>query len=261
LDLWSNRVSWKAASQKAEAALLPQLLVAGVALLVGEVDGVQRLEVVVEPGERAGAGGEPLGQLGLDRGLVLGRERALAHGDREVRCALEDGQVRGVAGRLLDDLHAAGTGADHGDALSGEGYAVLRPQPGVVADPAVGVQPRDRRDVGLGGEPEAGHEVGAAGGRAVGGQHDPLVGIGVELGGLDAGVEPDVAGDVELAVDVGEVLAHLAPGGVEVLVLPVLPEVPVGELVDRSLGIDAGARVAVPVPDAAECRTRFEDLH
>src|SRR6185436_4612033 len=74
------------------------------------------------------------------------------------------------------------------------------------------------------------------------------------------GVELDVLGQVELAVDVLEVLAHPREVGVALREVEFLPEAFVGELVEVSDGVGPRAGVAVPPPDAAESRRRVPDL-
>ena len=56
----------------------------------------------------------------------------VASGDREVRGALEDGELRASAGDQRDRLDRRRPGADHGDSLAGEVHAVVRPCAGEV---------------------------------------------------------------------------------------------------------------------------------
>lgn len=249
------------AEPEGEPAHAPDALVGGLALLGRDVQSRHGQEVVVEAAEGRGANGVAgrLAVLGLL--LLLGGERLLAHPERQVRRALEDGELGRVAGRLLDDLHATGPGADHPDALAGEIDTGLWPQSGVVALTAEGLQPGDRRDVGLGAETGARHQEGGPHRRSVGGPHDPLLALLVELGRGDPGVEPDVLAQVELLVEVVEVPPDLAPVREPLGVLPVFPEVLPRELVHRPVAVDAGPRIAVPVPDAADPRAGLVDLH
>jgi hypothetical protein len=82
--------------------------------------------------------------------------------------------------------------------------------------------------------------------------YDPLVAIRVKLCTRDAGVEPDVTAQTELLVDVVEIGAKLLPRGIELAVVSIPPEFLAGELIQRPVRIDPGARIAVPVPDAAD---------
>jgi hypothetical protein len=75
-----------------------------------------------------------------------------------------------------------------------------------------------------------------------------MVTIHVELCTRDAGVEPDVTAETELLVDVAEIGAKLLPRGIELSVVPIPPELLAGELIQRPVRIDPGARIAVPVP-------------
>src|SRR4029077_1711079 len=96
---------------------------------------------------------------------------------------------------------------------------------------------------------------------AVAGLYDPLVAMRVKLRSRDAGVEPDVAAETELLVDVAEIGAKLLPRGIELAVAPIPPELRAGELIERPVRIDPGARIAVPVPDAADVGPGLEYLH
>jgi hypothetical protein len=96
---------------------------------------------------------------------------------------------------------------------------------------------------------------------AVAGLHDPLVAIGVELCTRDAGVEPDVTAQTELLVDVAEISVKLFPRRIELAEVPIPPELLAGELIQRLVRIDPGARIAVPVPDAADVGPRLEYLY
>jgi hypothetical protein len=88
--------------------------------------------------------------------------------------------------------------------------------------------------------------------------HDPLVAIRDKLRTRDAGVKPDVAAEIELVVDVVEIGANLLPRGIELAVAPIPPELLAGELIQRPVRIDPGARITVPVPDAADVGYRRE---
>jgi hypothetical protein len=90
--------------------------------------------------------------------------------------------------------------------------------------------------------------------------HDPLVAIRVKLCTRDAGVEPDVTAETDLVVDVAEIGAKLLPRGIELAVVPIPPKLLAGELIQRPVRIDPGARIAVPVPDAADVRPGLEYL-
>src|SRR5262249_21622870 len=89
----------------------------------------------------------------------------------------------------------------------------------------------------------------------------PLVRIGIEVRRGDARVEPDVARQPELLVDVAEITAQLVPGREALRPAPVAPELFERELVVGHVRIDARARVAVPVPDAAQPGARLEQAH
>ena len=91
--------------------------------------------------------------------------------------------------------------------------------------------------------------------------HGPLLLAFVEFSGFNAGVESDVAAQIELLIDVTKIATKLVPGREPLGPGPVAPEVLAGELVHRDVGIDAGARIAVPVPNAAQVGAGLEQPH
>src|SRR6266852_1606149 len=249
------------AEPKEETAPVPQLLVRRQPFPVGNIERVLRNEIIVEPGEGLGALEEALGKSLLHPPVGLVVELPLPHWQRQVRRALEHRELGDVLVNLLDDLHPARPGADDADALALEVHAFLRPQAGMVADAAEVLQPPDRRNIWFRGEPRAEHEELRPRHAAVAGLHDPLVAIRVELCTRDAGVEPDVAAQTELLVDVAEIGAKLLPRRIELAEVPIPPKLLAGELIQWLVRIDPGARIAVPVPDAADVGPGLEYLH
>src|SRR5271169_1888648 len=130
----------------------------------------------------------------------------------------------------------------------------------MVADASEVLQPRDRRNIWFRGESGAEHEEFRPCYAAVTGLHDPLVAIRVKLCTRDAGIEPDVTAQTELLVDVVEIGAKLLPRGIELAVVPIPPELLAGELIQRPIRIDPGARIAVPIPNAADVGPGLEYL-
>ena len=72
------------------------------------------------------------GAVALEQVPAIGRRGAVVGGQREIRRALEHGEVRGLLGDQRDRLNARRAGADHGDALAGEVDAVMRPAAGEI---------------------------------------------------------------------------------------------------------------------------------
>jgi hypothetical protein len=69
-----------------------------------------------------------------------------------------------------------------------------------------------------------------------------------------------MARDVPFLVNKVEVLAELLPAGIAFFEGPFRPELLVKELVNGCIGVDARARIAVPVPDAAGSSALLVDL-
>ena len=102
------------------------------------------------------------GAVALEVGLAIGRRRTVMRGQREVRRALEHGQMRGLLGDQRDRLDARRSRADHGDALAGEIDAVMRPAAGEIDLALEILDAVDLRRLRR-GETAGGHDVIAAG--------------------------------------------------------------------------------------------------
>jgi hypothetical protein len=123
-----------AGDPEAEAALGPEPLVRGPALLGSVVKGVLLHPVVREAGEGRLAQLEELRVQLLVVRLVLLGEVLAAHGERKVGGPLEDGDGARLGRPGLDDLDTRGTGADDGAALAGDLDLLVGPEGGVVED-------------------------------------------------------------------------------------------------------------------------------
>ena len=162
-------------------------------------------------------------------------------------------------GDLLDGLHAGRAGADHGHPFPVERDGMLGPETGVIG---LAFEVIDARDPwqGRGGErAHRGDEVARARPAAVL-QRDLPGGAGlVEDRRLHPAPELDVPAQVELVGDVVEVALGLRLGrevlGPVPFVQQLLAE---GVAVGIALGIEAAARIAVPVPRAADAGPGFE---
>lgn len=80
------------------------------------------------------------------------------------------------------------------------------------------------------------------------------------MGSGDAGVERDVAPEVEFLVEVCKVLDELVPGWKALGPVPVPPEILDGELVDGVVRVDTGAGITVPIPGATQVACCLKDL-
>ena len=241
-----------AAGPEGETALLPQPLVGLQPFLVRHVERVDAALGVGEAAVGLGALLEDRRVLRLGLVLVVTGEATLLHRQRQDGRALEHGDVLGDPGRLLDDLHAAGAGADHGHPPTAEVHALLGPVGGVGPLAAEVGEPRDVGDVGLGGEPGAQHHEPGAQRLVAVGAHVPAPLLLVPGRARDPGAEPDVVAQPPDGVDVVEVAPQRLPVGEALVPVPVLPEGGVGVLIERHVRIDPCPGVAVPVPDAAE---------
>jgi len=90
--------------------------------------------------------------------------------------------------------------------------------------------------------------------------HKPLVLVLIESRPIHMLVEFNVLQHIPLLLHVLEVAAKLFPASISLLEGEVFPQLFVKELIDGRVGVDAGARVAVPVPDPARGGAFFEDF-
>ncbi len=164
-----------------------------------------------------------------------------------------------MLGQLRDQLDSSGAGADDADALAGELDAVLRPARGVVPVAvelleAVEGRPVDRREA-----PRRHHAVPRGEMAPVRGHDLPAPARLVVTGAGDPRVQLDVAAEVEAVGDVVQVAEDFRPGRIALGPVPLLLEL-LGERVGvvQRLDIAAHARVAVPVPGAADAVALLE---
>ena len=139
---------------------------------------------------------------------------------------------------------------------------LLRPARGVIGLALEALAAGDvRQRVGR-QRPQRGDEKGRADLLAAFEGDRPVVGRLVEMRGGDAAVEPDVPAQVELVGHVVQVAQRVRLGGKMLRPVPLLQQLlRKGVAIGPALRIEAGARVAVPVPGAADIRPGFEHLH
>lgn len=200
----------------------------------------------------------PLPAGGQGRGPLRVGGAVAADVDRGGR-ALEDVQLLGVGAEMGDALDGGGARADQGDAFVGEAVEIpVGVAAGVRVVPAAGVEgaPAERLDARYPGEfrlaegAAGGHHVPRAYPVAAVGGDEPLgrALVPAQLGDLRP--EAGVAVEVEGAADRPRVLPDLLAGRVPPLrdVVQLFQQ----RQVDVRLDVAVDARVAVPVPGAAE---------
>jgi hypothetical protein len=195
--------------EERDASAFPRGLVDTVSLLWTDVlrAGASALEITECSEEGVPVALPKAGVVGLDALLYLGRKGLVLGRNRVVCRALEDEELLGLFGDEWDRLDCGRARANDADALAPEGRALLRPVAGVVGVAPVGIESL---------------EVGGVATRQAAGGHDtersrvfpsvvgtnrPAIRLFVEAGQLDAGVELDVAAELETVchvVDVGE---------------------------------------------------------
>ena len=158
-----------------------------------------------------------------------------------------------------DRLDRRRAGPDHADPQAGEIDPLVRPAAGVVRGPAEIIEPIEVRQVGRGQAAGRHDAPGGCGPGAIVGLDHPATLWLVERCGPHAGIEPDVPAQIEPIGDVVGVAQNLRLGGVPLGPVPFLLEL-VRELVGilHALDVAARARVAVPVPGAADAAAGLE---
>jgi hypothetical protein len=255
-------------SEEGEPAFLPAALVdLGAGLLVDVESTHQRLTILADmPAEARGrlAGHvAPRVVLGLDSGHLGRVEWPVVGGHRVRRGPLEHRDVFGLLGDEGDGLDRRRARTDHSDAPTGEIDTVMGPVPGVVG---VARELVTTGDVGhVGGRQATGghhHETGPDVLSAVGRDRPPwrIVFLAfVEVHRRDPGVERDRVTQVEAVGDVLDVAKDLGLGGIALGPIPFALKVLVeAEGVLERGHVAAGARIAVPVPGAANARSSLD---
>ncbi len=245
--------------QAGQLPALPHALVRREPLLVGHVERGDRRLIA-----RHAHGGVPR-QLAIRRAIAqvfvhpfLG-DRAVVGRNREVRGALEDGELSCLLGDDRNRLDRRRPGTDDRHPLPGEVDLVVRPTTG---------------EVGLAGKPFGPGHVGHLGYRQASGRHhvEPcrhvVAHIGVHCPPLrrvvprgrgDPGLEPDVAPQVVLVGNEVGVAQDLGLGCVALRPGPLAFEfgVPAVGVVDGE-DVAPGARIPIPVPGAAHSVAGFD---
>jgi hypothetical protein len=243
-----------------EPTLLPLPLEDPATLLVGHVEDravLDREGMAIRSRPHRAAG---LVDPGLQLLLTLRRQRGIVGRHRVVGRALEDGEV---LCRLGDDrrrLDAGRARANLGDALAAEIDAFVGPEPRVIPLTLERLEAGNFRHVGRrqtphGSDQELGLEFLASLGR-----DRPTVG-GLVVGGAgDAGVEMDVALQVQLVGDEVHIAQDFGLLRVALGPFPLLEQfIRELEAVGMALTVATRARIAVPIPGSTDAIGSFED--
>ena len=203
-----------------------------------------------------------LGIIGPDPVHLLLADLGVVQWRAPLGGALEHGQMAGGLGHLRDGLHAGRAGADHRDALAFEAHRFLRPVMGVAGlalecrDAGDGRHRRRRQHADRGNQQASGVAPAVL-------QDDvPAARVFLVMGGGHPAPALDVAAQVELVGDVIQIALGLGLRGEVFLPVPFLQQfLREGIAVGPAFGIEAGARVAVPVPGAADAGAGLEHAH
>ena len=200
-------------------------------------------------------------EVGPELRLLLGRDRCVVQRRAPVGSALVHGQGGDLVGDGGDDLHAARSGADDGNALAGEVDRRRRPQPRVVRLAPEVLAARDVREVGHREDAGRRDEESCPELRAVLGPDGPRPRRLVVGRRRDPGAESDVAPEVEPVDHVVEVALGLRLRREVLLPLPLVEQLLREEVgVGVALRVEARPGVAVPVPGATHAVARLEQL-
>src|SRR5262249_44497964 len=196
---------------------------------------------------------EDFGVACLDLALPFGVNRSIAQWHTVVRRALEDGGWGHVLGNSRDELDGAGPGADAPPPLASDLQAILWPSAGVTPGALEALHPRkvrhkmrrqppNRRDHKWRLRPVAFRRV----------DLPAMLALVVDRRG-DLRMQLDVSAQVKLVRDIIEVALVLRLAGIMFFPVPFLQEfLREGIAVGVTLRVEARARVAIPIPGAAD---------
>jgi hypothetical protein len=244
----------------AETGFAVELLPESLALLLRDLERRARVGRMDEAAVGLLAAREDLRVIGPDPAHLLLADLGVVQRRAPLRGALEHGQVADRLGHFRDGLHGGRAGADHRDALALEADRLLRPVMGVAGlaterlDARDARQRRRREDAG-GGDQQARRAA-----PSVLEDDVPTAGVLPVMRGSHQAVELYIAPQVELVGHIIQVPLVFGLTGEVLLPVPFLQQflrkrVAVGP----AFRIEAGAGIAVPVPGAADSRSRFEN--
>src|SRR6266851_3182212 len=245
-----------------EPGLRPQLLIQREPLFPRDLEGVARVEVVGKAG-RGFANSLVNFRVGrLEPALGLRVDRPIPQRRAVIRRALEDREMADFFGDYRDELDGGGARTDDRDALAAEVRLFLRPFAGVIRDALEALNPLKRRRIIGGQDADRRDEKLCARPLSVVDLDFPAMLLLVVDRRGDSGMELDVAAQVELVRDVIEVTLVLRLTGKMLLPVPFLQQFLRERIsVGFTLGIEAAARVAVPIPGAAHAAAILVEPH
>ena len=247
----------KRAYPEVEPALLPHRLIMGISLLGRDIEGGLLPARNVETAESVAPLSIDFRIFALHFILCRPVEFSLLHGQREDGRTLKDGQMGRVLGRLLDDLHTARACANDSHALALEAQPLLRPKRGVMTGAGESFESLVGWNVGLRRKAGTENEIFCARHAAIGHMHVPASGCLVEIRRHDTLVETNAAAEIEHLVHVVKITPEFVPGRKALCPIPVAPDLFDRIFIDGHMGVDASARIAVPVPDPPQISRRI----
>src|SRR5271163_651164 len=198
----------------------------------------------------------------LDAFLLVRVDESVAQRRAVIWGALKDRQMADFLSDFRDELDAGGTGPNHADALAGEVRFLMRPARSVKRLALEAVDAREVGDIVRRKNADGRDEKSRARTVTVAQANLPLVRRLIESRRVNAGVELDVAAQVEFVRDEIQIALGLGLRGKMLLPIPLLQEF-LGKriAVAVALGIEARAGVAIPVPGAAHAAAILIDAY
>ncbi len=190
---------------------------------------------------------------------ALGRGRAIAGGQGEIRSPLEHHKLGRLLGDDRDELNSRRTGAYDCDALAGEVDAVVRPAAGRERLALKGVGAVDLRRFRR-REAARRHNVMAAGDRRTGRRlEEPALGPFVPSRPRDVRAEANVASEIVAIGDEAEVAQNFRLGRVFLRPGPDLLQLRIESIgIVERLNVAPRAWITVPIPGAADVVRRIQ---
>ena len=191
--------------------------------------------------------------------LFLGIQWRIAGRQAEIGGALKYRQMVRLAGDLRDHLHAGRSGSNHGNPLTGEIHPLLWPQAGMIPFALEVLDALEVRHPGR-GQVAARHDaVLRADLFTLVRRDQPAVGVAIEHSGYDAGIQLNIAPQIEPVCHVVDVAQDFRLGAVAFRPFPLLLQF-IGEGIGifHALHIAARAGITVPEPGAANARSSLK---
>ena len=245
-------------AEKGKSAALPRRLILLPALLRARLQRRLGIEREIETGRTCARLRTQFRIMRLGFLQIFCRQRLVPRRHRPGRGALEHGELRCLLRDNRYRLNRGRAGADDANAQAGEVDALVRPFAGVIDRPAEVVHAREGRAVRRRQTANRHDAEFCRDPVAAIGLDQPAIGILVERCRRDAGIEHDLAAQVEAVGDVVGVSEDFRLRRILLRPVPFLVQfLREREGILQALDVASGAGIAIPVPRSANAAAGF----